>query len=94
MSYNNHTNIAAATTTIASPRAGVLIGITINTPADGATITVYDSLAASGSTIATITLPADASAMAPRTISYGARYETGLAIVTTGTGLNITAVWR
>lgn len=78
-------NITTDTTTDVNSGEGILHSITINTPIASSVITVYDNTAASGTKIATITLPATLVSQGPMTALYDVTYTTGLTIVT-GTG--------
>jgi hypothetical protein len=80
------TNIAAATTTLVKSGAGVLHSITINTTAAG-TITIYDSLTAAGTKIATIK-----TSVVEQTFVFDCAFATGLTIVT-GAASDITVNW-
>jgi hypothetical protein len=80
------TNIAAATTTLVKSGAGVLHSITINTTAAG-TITIWDSLTASGTKIGTIK-----ASVVEQTFVFDCAFATGLTIVTAGAS-DITVNW-
>ena len=69
-------NIATATTTLVKSGAGSLASITVNGGTMGS-ITVYDSLTAAGTKIATVAAP-----VAGMVLPYGVRFKTGLTIVT------------
>jgi len=84
----NYTNITTATTTTVDSGPGVLHGLSINTTAAGA-ITIYDSLTATGTKIATIA----ASPAIGSYFEYDVSYSTGLTIVTAGAS-DITVAWR
>lgn len=75
----NYSNQTATTTgaTIKTGR-GVLHAITFNKPVATGVITLYDNTAASGTTIATITIPASPQ---PVTLTYDIAFSTGLEIV-------------
>lgn len=88
-----YSNIKTATTTAVKAGAGILHKIVVNTPVANGVVTVYDSLAGSGNTIATITMPATLLSQGPQTATYDLRFATGLTIVTTGTP-DITVVYR
>ena len=83
-------NITTATTTTVKSGAGIFDKIIVNTPVNSATITIYDSTTASGSKIATITLPASAT---PIVLPYQIAFGTGLTIVTSG-ATDITVAYR
>ncbi len=78
-------NTASAATTTLKSGAGRIGRIVCNTPVASAAIAVYDNTAGSGTTIATITLPATLLNQGPATAEYNANFKTGLTIVTTGT---------
>jgi hypothetical protein len=80
------TNIAAAATTLVKSGAGVLHSITINTTAAG-TITIWDSLTASGTKIGTIK-----ASVVEQTFVFDCAFATGLTIVTAGAS-DITVNW-
>jgi hypothetical protein len=87
----NYLNITAATTTLVKSGAGFLYAVSINTLVASATITLYDSLTASGTKIGTVTLPATVSSDMPYSIPYDLAFTTGLTIVTSAaTDLTIT----
>lgn len=83
------TNITAAapTTTVVRTGSGILHSITFNKPVATGVITIYDNTAASGTLIGTITIPASPM---PVTLTYDARFETGLTIVTATAAQDIT----
>ncbi len=85
----NYANItlAAPTTTIVKSGGGILHTITINNPVATGVITIYDSLTAAGSVIATITTPANPQ---PFTLHLDATFTTGLTVVTATAAQNIT----
>lgn len=74
----NYTHINAAGSTQALSGAGVLMGVTINTGASGATVALYDGTSTAGKEIAVI------SAEAPGGLSYGVPVAAGLFVVVTG----------
>lgn len=88
----SHTNITAAapTTTVIRATPGILHTITFNKPTATAVVTVYDNTAASGTKIGTITIPASPM---PVTLTYDARFETGLTIVTETAASDITVTY-
>ena len=88
----NYQNITGAATTTVLNRIGILGKIVINNPVAGATITLYDNTAASGTKIGTITLPATINTPGGD-IEYYITCANGLTIVTTGSGLDITVVF-
>jgi hypothetical protein len=83
----NYTNISTATTTLIKSGVGQLNTIVINNTA-AATITIYDSLTASGTKIGTIA----ASPAIGMTFDYEIAFTIGLTIVTAGSS-DITVSW-
>lgn len=81
-------NSALSTTTTFKSGAGFLNKITINTWVASGTLTVYDSLTATGTKIASIALPATGGV--PITLTYEANFQTGLTILSTVAGLDFT----
>lgn len=81
---NNYKNITTGTTTAVKSGPGILAALTINAPVASATITIYDNTAASGTKIATITLPSTITSDTPVTLNYNVAFATGLTIVTSG----------
>lgn len=84
----NATNLTGEATTTVKSSAGFLGKIVINNAVASATITIYDNTAASGTKIGTVTLPATLGA--PVVLNYEVTFSTGLTIVTTGLGLDLT----
>lgn len=74
-----YNNISTATTTLVKSGTGILNSITINTSVASA-ITVYDSLTASGTKIATIA----ASAPVGSNFEFDVAFATGLTVLTAG----------
>lgn len=85
-------NITTATTTLLQSGAGSFRVICINNPVATATYTIYDSLTATGTKLATITIPA-APSVAPACGFYNAAFYTGLTVVTTNT-VDATVGWN
>lgn len=81
---------AAPTTTVVRTGSGILHTITFNKPTATAVITVYDNTAASGTIIGTITIPASPM---PVTLTYDARFDTGLTILTATAASDITVTY-
>lgn len=90
-SYNN---IATATTTTIKSGSGFLHAISINTPVASSVITIYDNTAASGTKIATITLPAVLLAEGPYGVALNVSFSTGLTVVTATGASDITVSYR
>lgn len=87
-------NIVGAATTVVRNGQGILKTVTINQPIASATVTIYDNTAGSGTKIATITLPATLLEQGPKSAVYELDFGTGLTIVTTGAGIDVTVSWR
>lgn len=86
-------NITTATTTTVKSGKGFLHTLTVNTFVASATITIYDSLTATGTKIGTITLPSTITSDAPFYLTYDLAYQTGLTIVTSQ-ATDLTVTWR
>lgn len=90
VSYNyTYISSANSTTTINPGGPGILGMITLDTPASGTVITAFDGTVASNTVIAKITLPGIAT-MAPATLIFGIRYQTGLTVQETGATTTLT----
>lgn len=87
----NYTNITTDTTTVIKTGQGVLHAINFNKPVATEVITVFDNTAASGTAIATITIPASPQ---PVTLFYDVSFNTGLTILTATAASDITVSWR
>lgn len=87
-------NISSTATTVVKSGAGTLHTITINKPVASSVITIYDNTAASGTLIATITLPATLLQEGPYSAIYDVSFSTGLTIVTATGASDITASYR
>lgn len=83
----NYTNITTATTTLVKSGQGQLRRVVVNTTA-AATITIYDSLTATGTKIATIA----ASPAIGSSFAYEVAFSIGLTVVTAGAS-DITVAW-
>lgn len=88
----NKTNItlAAPTTTVVETGSGILGAIVFNKPVATGVVTVYDNTAASGTVIATITVPANPQ---PFRLEYNIEFVTGLTIVTSVAAQDITVTY-
>lgn len=86
----NYTNITGQATTTIKSGAGFFHSLTINTPIATSIITIYDNTAASGTKIATITLPSTLLAEGPTTAIYDVVYKIGLTVVTGTASSDIT----
>lgn len=88
----NSTNITAAapTTTVVATGSGILHAIVLNKPLATSVITVYNNTAASGTVLATITVPASPQ---PVTLTYDIVFAIGLTITTATAASDITVVW-
>ena len=85
-----HITAAAPTDTVIKISAGVLHTITFNKPVATAVVTVYDNTVASGTVLATITIPASP---IPVTLTYDAVFSTGLTITTATAAQDITVTY-
>lgn len=83
----NYANIVSQTTTVIRATAGILHTITFNNPVATSVVTVYDNTSATGTKIATITVPASP---VPVTLTYDVAFSTGLTIVTATATSDIT----
>lgn len=79
--------LAAPTTTAVKTSQGFLHSITFNKPIATGTVTIYDSLAGSGTVIGTLTIPASPQ---PFTVTYDVFFTIGLTIVTATAAQDIT----
>lgn len=86
----SYKNITGQATTVIRTTPGVLHTITFNKPTATATVAIYDNTAGSGTTIGTVTVPASPM---PVTLTYDARFETGLTIVTGTADSDITVTY-
>ncbi len=90
-----YTNQAGTTTgVLVKTGVGFLHALTINTPAASAVITLYDNTAASGTKIATITLPASLVSDGPICVIYDVSFSTGLELVIATGACDVTLAWR
>lgn len=85
-------NIAGAATTLVKTGPGVLDAIVFNKAVASSVVTVYDSLSATGTKIATITQPLTL-LDSQRALAYGAVFVTGLTVVTSAAD-DITVIYR
>jgi hypothetical protein len=85
--------LAAPTTTVVKASAGILHSIVINKPTASGVITIYDNTAASGTKIATITMPATLLSDGPHLTLYDLSFDTGLTVVTSGAAQDITVTY-
>lgn len=88
----NYRNITGQATTVIKSGPGVLGKVIINQPANNATITIYDNTAASGTKIATITLPASIQDDVD-VLTYNVAFNTGLTVVTAVADENVTITY-
>lgn len=89
----SYAHITTGTTTTPVSAPAVLHAITVNTLIASATITIYDNTAASGTKIATITLPSTITGVDPFTLYFDVPLGIGLTIVTSG-ATDITVAYR
>lgn len=87
----NYTNITTDTTTVIKSGAGILHTVILNTPVATEVITIFDNTAASGTKIATITVPASP---LPVELTFDCAFLTGLTILTATAASDITVMWR
>lgn len=85
-------NIAGAATTLVKTGAGTLLSIVINKPVALGVITIYDSLTAANTKIATITNPA-ALLQQQLSLPYNLKFTTGLTVVTSAAD-DITVIYK
>lgn len=74
-------HLTAAGSTLISGAAGIYFGLSVNTGASTATVTLYDGIDTSGTVIGVFTAAAAASFLAPM---VGRKFSTGLYAVVTG----------
>lgn len=86
------TNVAASATTVVKTGAGILHRIVVNTALATGTLTIYDNTAASGTKIATVTIPA-APAPSHFVLEFQCAFATGLTIVGATANIDYTAVY-
>lgn len=84
------TPITGQATTLCKTGAGILHTITFNKPTATAVVTVYDQTSATGTKIATITVPASPM---PVTLTYDAAFAIGLTVVTGTADSDITVTY-
>lgn len=84
----------AATNNAIKSGAGVLRKVVINSPVASGTVTIYDSLTATGTKIATVTLPASLLSDGPIEVGYNAAFSTGLTVVTVGSNMDTTVTYQ
>jgi len=87
-----YTNISGAATTVIKSGSGFLYGIIVNTPVASGSITIYDNTSGSGTKIATITYPATLLSSGPVSVPFYVNFQTGLTVVTAGSGIDVTVV--
>lgn len=84
----------AATNNAIKTGAGVLRKIIVNTPVASGTVTVYDSLTATGTKLATVTFPASLVSDGMAEADYNVAFTTGLTVVTTGSNMDTTVTYQ
>ena len=86
---NKYANITTATTTTVKTGSGIIERLVVNTGGASSVWVLYDNTAGSGTKIAS------GSSATQISLPYGARFATGLTLVTsTGTPADITVVYR
>lgn len=83
-------NITGDATTLVRTGGGILHTLTFNNPTATEVITIYDGLSASGTKLATITIPATPQ---PHSLLYDMEYLVGLTIVTATANSDITVTF-
>lgn len=71
-----HVNTVSTTTAKTAP--GILHSVVVNSPGTGSTVTIYDSLTASGAVIAVLT------GLACATLTYDVPFSVGLTVACVG----------
>lgn len=84
----------AATNNAIKTGAGVLRKVFINTQVASGSVTIYDALTATGTKIATITLPASLLGDGPLEVDYDCAFSTGLTVVTVGSNMDTTVTYQ
>lgn len=90
---SNFTNITTQTTTVVKSGSGTLEKIIVNTPLANGTITIYDSYAAVGTKVGTVTFPASLTSSGPVCVDYNVQCDEGIVIVTGSANLDLTVVY-
>lgn len=99
-SSGSFSNITTNATTVVKTGSGSFEYFSINNPSlisvAALTMTAYDNTAASGTIIGTYTVPFGLTTESPFTVRVGAKFRTGLTIVTSGptVAANITVSFR
>jgi hypothetical protein len=83
-------NITSDATAVLKTGPGYLHEVCINTPAATGTVTLYDSIAANGTKIGTIT----SFASTPKCFTYDVAFWTGLTVVTATAAPDVTISFR
>lgn len=89
---DNYSNITTATTTVVKSGSGTLRRIMVSKAVPNGVITVYDNTSATGTKIATSTMPATVF-QDHYLLEYDVAFSVGLTVVTSGTP-DITVVWN
>jgi hypothetical protein len=84
-------NITGQTTTLVKPGAGKLHQVCFNTPAATEVVTIFDSLTAAGTKIATITVQASPQSGCLR---YDVNFSVGLTVLTATASSDITVTFE
>ncbi len=90
VAHVSYQNITTDATTTVKTGAGKLVAVCVNTPAATETITIYDSTAASGAKIGTITLYASTNPC----FIYNVSFTVGLTLVTATAAGDITVAYE
>lgn len=86
-------NITTATTTTVKSGTGIFHSLCINTPLASETVTIYNSLTATGTKIGTVTIPATITGENPSCQTFNVFFSLGLTFVTSSTA-DLTVVYR
>jgi hypothetical protein len=87
----NYTNITGTGTATLKPGPGFLQNVCFNSPVATEVVTLWDSLAASGVKIGTITVPASPM---PVCLPYNVSFNVGLTVQTATASSDITVAWQ
>ena len=90
---NSYANILSTTAQVLKTGAGLLHLVTVNKPVASATITIYDNTAASGTKIATVTLPATLTSDTD-VLQYDVAFATGLTVICSSAVMDVTVSFR
>lgn len=89
--FGTFKNISTATTTVVKKGPGILVAIIVNKAVASGVYTIYDNTAASGTKIATVTMPGTLLA-SQMVLPFNCKFTTGLTVVTSSTD-DITVIY-